>query len=83
MIQNYNLHSCLLTLRQVHMSTIAAITHTALVGSREAAIRPAAKEIGAAHCLHRLIYITLNILLSGGGNVTVENSGGIWYNDIR
>ena len=74
MIENYYLHSYLLTLRQVQTSTTAAITHTALVGSSAAVISPAAKAIEAVHRLHRLIFITLNILLAIARNVTVEIS---------
>lgn len=54
------------------MSTTAAITHTALAGRIEAAINPPAKAIGAVHRLHRLIFITLNIILKYAKNVTVE-----------
>lgn len=54
------------------MSTIAAITHTAFVGRIDATISPAAKDIDTVHRLHRLIFITLNILLRIGKNVTVE-----------
>lgn len=74
MIENHYLHSYLLTLRQVQMSTQAATTHTALVGRIEAAISPAPKAIAVAQLLHRLIFITLYILRSRGKNVTVENS---------
>lgn len=42
--------------------TIAAITHTALVGRIAAVISPAPNAIGAIQDLHLLIFITLYIL---------------------
>ena len=64
MVKNYYLHSYLLMLRQVIMSTTAAIIHTAFAGSTAAVNSPAAKAIEAVQRLHRLIYITLIILLT-------------------
>ena len=43
---------------QVTISTIAAITHTALVGRIDATISPAPKAIGTPQLLHRFIIIT-------------------------
>ena len=48
----------LLILRQVKMSTSAAITHTAFVGSTAAVISPAPNAITVPQLLHRLITIT-------------------------
>ena len=48
----------LLILRQVMMSTSAAITHTAFVGRTAAVINPAPNAITVVQLLHRLITIT-------------------------
>ena len=74
MIENHYLHSYLLTLRQVQMSTHAATTHTAFVGRIEATRSPAPKVIAAVQLLHLLIFITLYILRCIIKNVTVEKS---------
>ena len=66
MIEHYYLHHCLLNCRgdhsrraiQVTISTIAAITHTALVGSSDATSSPAEKAIGKLQLLHCLMIIT-------------------------
>ena len=42
-------------LRQVMMSAIAAITHTAFVGRTAAVINPAPKAIAVEQLLHRLM----------------------------
>lgn len=74
MIQHNYLHRCLLV-KQVMMSTIAAITHTAFVGSIEAVRSPSPKEIAVAQLfLRHLIFITLYILRKRRRNVTVEIS---------
>lgn len=72
MVEHYYLHSYLLELRQVMMSTIAAITHTAFAGSIAAVSRPAENATAAVQRLRHFIIITLYILLRSSGNVTVE-----------
>lgn len=56
--QHNNFHGYLLHDKHVMMSTSAAITHTALVGSIDATISPAPNASGIRHDLHMVILIT-------------------------
>ena len=72
MVEHDDFHSYLLTLTQVKIRTIAAITHTALTGRHDATINPAPNAIAVEQLLQRFMIITLYILLSVKKNVTVE-----------